>query len=147
MAQQSNKEGPFVIGVDAGTESLRAGVFDLQGNPLAFSSTAYQTTFPKPGWAEQNPQDWWEALGKSVKNSITEAGISFSAVAAICLDTTYCSVVALDGNGDPLRPCLIWMDLRSAPQTEKVLATGDKALRVNSNGQGPVSAEWMIPKS
>ena len=147
MAQQSNKEGPFVIGVDAGTESLRAGVFDLQGNPLAFSSTAYQTTFPKPGWAEQNPQDWWEALGKSVKNSISEAGISSSAVAAICLDTTCCSVVALDENGDPLRPCLIWMDLRSAPQTEKVLATGDKALRVNSNGQGPVSAEWMIPKS
>ena len=147
MAQQSNKEGPFVIGVDAGTESLRAGVFDLQGNPLAFSSTAYQTTFPKPGWAEQNPQDWWEALGKSVKNSISEAGISSSAVAAICLDTTCCSVVALDESGDPLRPCLIWMDLRSAPQTEKVLDTGDKALRVNSNGQGPVSAEWMIPKS
>ena len=71
MAQKSNKEGPFVIGVDAGTESLRAGVFDLEGNPLAFSSTAYQTTFPKPGWAEQNPQDWWEALGKSVINSIT----------------------------------------------------------------------------
>ena len=76
MAQQSNKEGPFLIGVDAGTESLRAGVFDLQGNPLAFSYTAYKTTFPKPGWAEQNPQDWWEALAKSVKNYISAAGIS-----------------------------------------------------------------------
>ena len=65
----------------------------------------------------------------------------------MAVDTTCCSVVALDDNAEPLRPCLIWMDLRSAPQTNKVLSTGDSALRVNSNGQGPVSAEWMIPKA
>ena len=65
----------------------------------------------------------------------------------LCLDTTCCSVVVLDGAGNPLRPALIWMDMRSAPQTEQVLATGDLALKVNSNGGGPVSAEWMIPKS
>ncbi|HIC69656.1 MAG TPA: carbohydrate kinase, partial [Candidatus Latescibacteria bacterium] len=68
-------------------------------------------------------------------------------ISAMAVDTTCCSVVALDGSGEPLRPCLIWMDLRSAPQTEKVVATGDVALRVNSDGRGPVSAEWMVPKA
>src|SRR5262245_52898266 len=53
----------YVIGVDGGTESLRAGVFDLQGLPRAFASSAYSTNFPQPSWAEQNPHDWWLALG------------------------------------------------------------------------------------
>ena len=48
--------GPYVIGVDGGTESLRAGVFDLAGTPLAFATSPYETTFPRPGWAEQDPQ-------------------------------------------------------------------------------------------
>lgn len=44
---------PYVVGVDGGTEGIRAGVFDLEGNALAFASTSYSTNFPKPGWAEQ----------------------------------------------------------------------------------------------
>ncbi|MEC7843079.1 MAG: FGGY family carbohydrate kinase, partial [Candidatus Latescibacterota bacterium] len=46
---------PCVIGVDGGTESLRVAVFDLEGHPMAFASTAYETRFPHPGWAEQDP--------------------------------------------------------------------------------------------
>lgn len=46
----------YVIGIDAGTESLRAGVFDLNGKPVADVATSLATRFPKPGWAEQNPR-------------------------------------------------------------------------------------------
>jgi FGGY-family pentulose kinase len=137
----------YVIGVDGGTEGLRAGVFDLQGKPLAFAATAYSTQFPEPSWAEQDPNDWWRALGSSVRKAVAEAGVRPDQVSGMAVDTTCCSVVALDENGDPVRPALIWMDVRSAPQTQKVLATADAALRVNSNGQGPVSAEWMVPKA
>ncbi|WP_231701118.1 FGGY family carbohydrate kinase [Aliiruegeria sabulilitoris] len=66
---------------------------------------------------------------------------------AICYDTTCCSVVALDENGNALRPALIWMDVRADKEAEAVLATGDPALCMNGNGVGPVSAEWMLPKS
>ena len=138
---------PYLIGVDGGTESLRVGIFDLQGRPLAFASTAYETRFPNPGWAEQDPRDWWTALGQSVRKAVEGAGVNSAEIAALAVDTTCCSVVVLDGKGEPLRPCLIWMDMRSAPQTEKVVATRDQALRVNSNGEGPVSAEWMVPKA
>ena len=137
----------YVIGVDGGTESIRAGVFDLSGNPLAFASVTYPTNFPNPGWAEQNPEDWWNALGGAVRRAVIDANVGKQEILGICLDTTCCSVVTLDGAGNPLRPALIWMDMRSAPQTEQVLATADPALKVNSNGGGPVSAEWMIPKS
>lgn len=136
-----------VIGVDGGTEGLRAGVFDLTGRALAFASTPYPTAFPAPGWAEQQPADWWAALGESVRRAVAEAGIAPAEVAALAVDTTNCSVVALDAGGAPLRPSLIWMDVRSQAEAEAVAATGDAALAVNSGGRGPVSAEWMIPKA
>lgn len=136
-----------VIGVDGGTEGLRAGVFDLSGRALAFASTPYPTAFPRPGWAEQSPMDWWAALGESVRKAVQAAGIAASDVIALAVDTTCCSVVALDARGEPLRPSLIWMDVRSQAQAQAVGATGDAALCLNSGGRGPVSAEWMIPKA
>lgn len=137
----------YVIGIDGGTESIRAGVFDLSGRALAFASTPYKTNFPHPAWAEQNPTDWWAGLGRSVRAAVSQAGIRKEEVVGLSVDTTCCSVVALDAAGQALRPALIWMDVRSAQETELVLNTGDDALIVNSDKRGPVSAEWMVPKA
>ena len=137
----------YLLGVDGGTEGLRAGIFDVFGTSLAYASTSYPTQFPAPSWAEQDPNDWWDALGKSVRKAISDSGISVDQIAAMAVDTTCCSVVALDDSGNPVRPALIWMDVRSAEQAEQMVATGDDALLINSNGSGPVSAEWMIPKA
>ena len=143
----SNSENIYLLGIDGGTESLRAGIFDLNGTLIASASTAYETRFPNPGWAEQDPRDWWRALATSVRKAVSESGLHSEQIAAMAVDTTCCSVVVLDEQGEPLRPCLIWMDMRSAPQTEKVMATADEALQVNGGGRGPVSAEWMVPKA
>ena len=137
----------YLLGVDGGTEGLRAGIFDVLGTPLAYASTSYPTQFPAPSWAEQDPNDWWDALGKSVRKAISDSGISVDQIAAMTVDTTCCSVVPLDDSGNPVRPALIWMDVRSAEQAEQMVATEDNALLINSNGSGPVSAEWMIPKA
>ena len=137
----------YVIGVDGGTEGIRAFVFELEGHPKGSHATPYKTDFPQPSWAEQNPLDWWNGMASSVKGAIAKADVSSSDIVALCVDTTCCSVLALDGAGDPLRPCMIWMDVRSATEAEIVAATKDPALRVNGAGSGPVSAEWMIPKS
>lgn len=137
----------YVVGVDGGTESLRAFVFDLDGRPLGSHASLYKTEFPEPSWAEQNPEDWWQALGASVREALAKANVAADAVIAICVDTTCCSVVTLDADGQPLRPAMIWMDVRSAREADAVAATRDPALRVNGAGSGPVSAEWMIPKS
>jgi len=51
----------YVIGVDGGTESLRASIFDLQGNQVAVCSAPYETHFPQSSWAEQEPSDWIQA--------------------------------------------------------------------------------------
>ncbi|MBX6322731.1 MAG: carbohydrate kinase, partial [Rhodospirillaceae bacterium] len=96
---------------------------------------------------ELAPADWGRALGVAVPKALAAAGAAPTEIAAICIDTTCCSVVALDGQGEALRPALIWMDVRSAPQAARVAGCGDPALAVNGAGAGPVSAEWMIPKA
>lgn len=138
---------PFVIGVDGGTESLRAFVFDLAGRPLAAHASAYETRFPGPAMAEQQPEDWWRALGEAVRGAVAAAGVDPEAAIGFGLDTTCCTVVALDANGRALRPALLWMDVRAADEAALVAATGDPALAVNGAGHDPVSAEWMIPKA
>jgi ribulokinase len=137
----------YVIGIDGGTESLRAHVFDLEGRPLGSHASAYETAFPEPGRAEQNPDDWWHAIGIATRGAVAAAGVDVADVIAIGIDTTSCTVVALDATGRPLRPSMIWMDVRAAREAEEVAASGDPALRVNGGGAGPVSAEWMIPKA
>lgn len=137
----------YFIGIDGGTEGLRAGVFDDRGRPRAFAASPYQTRFPQPGWAEQDPGDWWTALAASVRRAVAEAGIAAGEVAGLAVDATSCSVVALDGRGQPLRPAMIWMDVRSSDQARRIAACGGDALRVNGAGHGPVSAEWLLPKA
>lgn len=64
----------------------------------------------------------------------------------LCLVSLIIAIENVQHQGCPLRPSLLWMDMRSAQCAEQVLATEDPALSVNSAGAGPVSAEWMIPK-
>jgi ribulose-phosphate 3-epimerase len=152
----------IVIGVDGGTESIRACCFDAENGRVVGKSCAvpYPTYHPQPGWAEQDPKDWWENLGQAVRGAVDsipnprlledgEDEVVLVQICSICVDTTCCSVVALDANNEPLRNCLLWMDARSAPQTQEIMKTckGDPALQVNSGGEGPLSAEWMTPKA
>ena len=121
-----------------GTESLRAFVFDLEGRQRGSHVMAYKTDFPQPSWAEQDPEDWWQALGASVKGALAKANVSAQEVLALCVDTTCCAVVTLERDGRPLRPAMIWMDVRSAQQADAIATTKDPALRVNGGGSGPV---------
>lgn len=137
----------YVIGIDGGTESLRAHVFDLSGRSRGVGKGAYATHFPEPGQAEQNPDDWWHAAGVAVREALAVSGIPPDQISAVACDTTSCTVVALDDQGRPLRPCLLWMDVRAHREAAEVAGCGDPALRVNGGGAGPVSPEWMIPKA
>ncbi|MGZ3387493.1 MAG: FGGY family carbohydrate kinase, partial [Isosphaeraceae bacterium] len=106
-------EERFVLGLDVGTQSLRAALFDLQGRSVAFGVAPIDTTFPRPTWAEQDPAQWWRAARAAVQKAVAQAGAAPEQVAAIGLDCTACTVLACDLAGNPLRPALLWMDQRS----------------------------------
>ncbi len=135
----------FFLAFDFGTESLRGAVFNEEGIIVYTDSESYKTYFPKPGWAEQNPGEWWESFTKLSKKIIKYSGISPSSIPAISIDTTCCTVLALDKNFNPLRNAIIWMDVRSFKQAEKIANVDSQSLKYN--GYGSVSAEWMPCKA
>lgn len=136
--------GPFVLGLDGGTEGVRAGLFDPQGRPIAFARSPYPTIHANQGWAEQQPEDWWVATVAATRQAVQESGINPSAVRALSAACTSCTVVASDADGVPLRPALIWMDVRAAAQATRIAATGDPALKYS--GYTKTSAEWLLSK-
>jgi ribulokinase len=131
----------YVIGVDAGTESFRAGVFDRSGKCLGFGTSANRTVHRHPGWAEQSPHDWDKALVDSIRKALEVSRVAASDIRGIGIDGTSCTVVFLDGRGEPLRDALMWMDIRAVKEAADVAATGDAALRYV--GHGNVSPEWF----
>ncbi len=135
---------PLLLGLDVGTQSLRAALVDLRGRTVAFGVSEIETTYPKPGWAEQEPSRWWDAARDSVARALASAQAMPDDVVGIGLDCTACTVLACDLDGNPARPALLWMDQRSAREAQEISDTGDPILRYVS---GRVSPEWMLPKA
>jgi ribulokinase len=132
------------MGIDAGTEAVKAGLFDATGRRIAIGARPYTTTFPRPGWAEQNPNEWWESLAGAVRDCLARAEVDPIHIAGICAAATTCTLVPLAADGTALRPAWLWMDVRAAEQAAHIYATGHAALRYCHAG---VNAEWMAPKA
>lgn len=132
---------PLFLGIDVGTQSVRAVLVDATGRTHSQGTSPLTTTHPAPAWAEQDPAQWWAALGTAVRQAV--AGHT-DAVQAIGLDCTACTVLASGLDGTPLGPALLWMDQRAHREAAEISATGDASLRWVS---GVVSPEWMLPKA
>lgn len=139
------QNGPYFMGIDGGTESIRVGIFDQEGTPISFASCPYSLSHPHSGWAEQDPDEWWSSLVLAVREAMSKHAIVPESIAGISLDATTCTVVALDEYNHVLRPAILWMDVRAADQARRIAETRDPALKYN--GRGSVSAEWMPCKA
>jgi FGGY-family pentulose kinase len=135
---------PLFLGLDVGTQSVRAALFDAAGVCHGYATAPLDTTHPRPGWAEQDARQWWQAASQAVPAACSRAAARPEEIAAIGLDCTACTVIACDANGTPLRPALLWMDQRAFREAEDISATKDPILRYVS---GVVSPEWMLPKA
>lgn len=137
--------GDFLVGVDVGTTGTKAILCDRQGKVLAQAGEEYPTTFPQPGWAEQDPEAWWRATCHVVRKIFASAGVAPAAVAAVGVSCQAPSLVAVDAQGVPVYPALIWMDRRSEAQCEQLRATVDEGLIAQING-GRIDPYFLAPK-
>ncbi|TCU71374.1 D-ribulokinase [Bradyrhizobium sp. R2.2-H] len=139
------------IGVDVGTTSTRAGVFDEAGILLATARHPIRI-WQEPGdIVEQSSQDIWEACCKSVRAAMAEAAIAPGSIGGIGFDAT-CSLVVLDPEGEPLtvsasgeaqRNVIVWMDHRATAEARLINETEDAVLRYVG---GSISPEMEMPK-
>ncbi len=111
---------PCVVGIDIGTSSCKTLALDEEGKVLSRASREYPVYTPFPGWSEQNPLDWWEA----VKTTLAQVSLDVEArgysIESIGLTGQMHGLVLLDDRGEVLRPCILWNDQRSAPYCEKI---------------------------
>src|SRR5579863_4668493 len=137
------------LGVDVGSASVRAGLFDDAGNELAFATRPIKQFNPRADVFEQSSADIWSQVVAAVREAI--AGVSPESVRGIGFDAT-CSLVAVgeDGkpvavaeDGDPQRDIVMWMDHRAVAEATEINATRDPALDYVG---GEVSVEMELPK-
>ncbi len=138
------------IGVDVGTGSARAGVFDARGHLLGTGRHALEM-YQGAGFVEQGSAQIWQAVCAATRDAVTGAGIDPGTVAGIGFDAT-CSLVVIDPDGAPLpvsdpahpeRNVIVWMDHRALDQAARINAQGHEVLRYVG---GRISPEMETPK-
>ncbi|UXU75923.1 MULTISPECIES: FGGY-family carbohydrate kinase [unclassified Paracoccus (in: a-proteobacteria)] len=142
---------PIFLGIDVGTGSARAGLFDAAGRMLAAARRDIRMWREGPDIAEQSSDDIWSAVCAATREALDCAGVAATDVAGIGFDAT-CSLVVLgpDGqplsvsrSGDPARNIIVWMDHRAVAQAERINAQGHGVLRYVGN---VISPEMETPK-
>ena len=105
-------EKTLLLGIDFGTGGCKVTAIDTGGTVIGEASVEYPTEYAKPGWSEQDPADWYDAMCRALK-TLTAKGVALSAVAAVSLDGSTHNAVLLDGNMQVLRKTVMWTDQRS----------------------------------
>ncbi|CAH2604967.1 D-ribulokinase [Rhodovastum atsumiense] len=138
-----------VLGVDVGTGSARAAIFDLAGHRRGHAVHPIRLWQPRPGWAEQSTADIWAAVCACVRDALAMAGpvapigLGFDATCSLAVAGSDGQGVSVDPEGDPARDVIVWMDHRATAQAERINATGAEVLRYVG---GRISPEMQTPK-
>jgi len=110
----------YLLGIDLGAGSLKATIIDAQGRVAGEASAPVTTTMPRPGWAEQNPHEWFIALCEAAPGALRQAGLGADAIAGIGVSAGAHIPVLTDDEGNVLRPAIMWSDQRSAAEAAEL---------------------------
>ena len=126
----AGREMGFLIGLDVGSQSVKACVLDDAGQRLATADAPCPLSFPTGGWAEQDPADWRRAIARATQDACSLAGVTRADEVTLGLACQVDGVVAADADHRPLRPAIIWMDRRASAQSAALAqAAGAERLR------------------
>jgi xylulokinase len=109
-----------LLGIDLGTTTCRAAIFDLFGNEVAFARRETPVAYPQPLWAEANPEIWWEGVCQVIREAVTAGPIPPDSIVGVGLSGLMHAPVLLDESGALVAPAMLWMDQRCAPQVEAI---------------------------
>jgi xylulokinase len=106
----------YVIGIDSSTTATKAVVWDRDGRAISEGRSEFPLAMPRPGWHEQDPEDWWRSTCAAV--ALAMRTVDASGVEAICVTHQRETFACLDEDGRPVRPAIVWMDVRATAQVE-----------------------------
>lgn len=135
----------LLLGIDIGTSACKVAFFTPDGKVAAQNSGEYKIYYPKPGWVEQNPDEWWEVLCSTLRTTIKDNGINTSGIKGIGIDGQSWSAIPINKEGRVLANNPIWMDARSADICDELSERigEEKIFAVCGN---PMQPAYTLPK-
>ncbi len=110
----------YSIGIDLGTSGTKTALFQKDGTLVASAAREYPLSQPQNGWAEQNPEHWWDAAVATIRAVLTQSGVSAQAIAGLGISGQMHGLVMLDSAGAVLRPAMLWCDQRTAEECREI---------------------------
>jgi len=134
----------MLMGIDLGAGSLKVTIIGTDGTVLGEATAPVRTEMPKPGWTEQDPEDWYSGLCAAVPVALEQAGSKGDALAAVSFSGGAHTPVLLDSQDRVLRPAILWSDQRASHEARELGDTaGDQILRLSLNLP---AATWTLPQ-
>lgn len=127
----SNPDERYILAIDLGTSSCKVALLSSRGQILGSASAPIPLILLLDGGVEQDPQAWWVAIKRATQELLSQGLVPPAAIAAVCCTAQWSGTVAVDGQGQPLRNAIIWMDARGARYVQQMTSG---LLKVNGYG-------------
>ena len=125
----------YLLGVDLGTSGTKTVLFDEGGKAVASATVEYPLYQPRNGWAEQEPNDWWDAAKTTIRKVLSDSGVDAKDVKGLGISGQMHGLVLLDEKGDPLRRAILWCDGRTQKECDEITEKvgKDRLIEISAN--------------
>jgi xylulokinase len=135
----------FILAHDTGTGGDKAVITDLQGQVICSAYKPYGVNYPRPDWAEQDPEELWQAVCATTREVLVNAKIDPQEILGIGISAQMFNLLPVDEQLKPVTPMLSWLDIRSVPQADRILSGDTPSFLFKHTGNIP-TAKDIIPK-
>jgi xylulokinase len=137
MARSCAADGPVLVGCDIGTGAVKTILASCDGTLLARASAEHPMHHPRPGWAENDPDDWYRGLSRTVREALSAAAVDPARIAGLGVVSQREPVVLTDAAGRPVAPSISWTDARATAEADEVAARFGRDWLIETTGMAP----------
>lgn len=125
----------YLLGIDLGTSGTKTVLYTQEGKAVASSTVEYPLLQPHNGWAEQEPEAWWDAAVRTLRAVVSESGVDARDIAGLGISGQMHGLVMLDEAGKPLRPAILWCDQRTGEECKELTAAvgAERLIQITAN--------------
>lgn len=136
----------YLLGIDVGTSGAKTILCDHNGRIAAEAVAEYPVHTPKPGWSEQDPEDWWRGVVKSVRKAMAAAGVKGPQIVGVGLSGQMHGSVFLDKDGKVIRKALLWNDQRTEKECREITERAGGLSKLLKMVANPAFTGFTAPK-
>lgn len=135
-----------LLGIDAGTTSVKVALFDVTGRALAIDRQEYRLQTPAPSCVELDPEAYWQACCRAARRVLAQAGTAPREVAALAISSQGETLIPVDRAGQPTRPAIVWLDNRATEEAALIGSAFEPEALYRTTGQPTVAPTWPACK-